>query len=468
MADGVIDRSSKILDYGCGRGDDVRRLSALGYQASGWDPAHRPSTQLEPSDVVNLGYVVNVIEDVGERCDALRRAWALAERLLICSARLAVEGRELRDTAAFGDGCLTNRGTFQKFFEQQELRNWIERTLDVTAVPAAPGVFYVFADDQARSAFVASQYRRRGTTALVANPAALFAAHEELLGPLTAFVADRGRLPFDDEIAAACPIVEVFGSLRKAFGVIVAATDDVRWQRLKLQHSQDLLVYLALAQFEGRPRFGALPLALQRDVRAFFGSYKKACHEADGLLFSLGEPGVVESACRRSPIGKLTPGALYVHQSALSKVAAVLRLYEGCARAFWGRVEGANLVKLHLGEPKVSYLSYPDFDSDPHPALASAVSIHLQTFRVRARDYRSAPNRPILHRKELLVPPEYPGRDKFARLTRIEESKGLFEDTTRIGLEQGWHEALAQRGLYLRGHRLLVADRQRSAPPASA
>jgi hypothetical protein len=43
---------------------------------------------------------------------------------------------------------------------------------------------------------------------------------------------------------------------------------------------------------------------------------------------------------------------------------------EGCARAYIGCVKRANLVKLGRFEARISYLSYPAFDDDPHPALA--------------------------------------------------------------------------------------------------
>ena len=125
------------------------------------------------------------------------------------------------------------------------------------------------------------------------------------------------------------------------------------------------------------------------------------------------------------------------------------------ARGYIGRVDGANLVKLHTGEPKVSYLSYPDFESDPHPALASSMTVHLQTFRVRERDYTPSQNPPILHRKETFVASDHPLHSRFFRLTRQEESKGLYEDTTRIGTRRGWEQALSEKKLMLRGHRLL-------------
>lgn len=462
IADSLISTETEIFDYGCGRGDDIRRLRALGYQVSGWDPVHQPDTQHRRSAVVNLGYVVNVIEDLNERREVLRDAWALTSHVLIVSARLAIGSRALRGALSFGDGCLTNRGTFQKFFEQRELCNWIDHTLQVAATPAAPGVFYVFRDAQDRSNFIASQYRRRSIAPRLTRSVELYSTYQELLRPLVQFVTDRGRLPFVDELPTASSIIEVFGSLRKAFRLVKTVTEDERWEGIRSERSQDLLVYLALAQFDGRTSFGHQPLSLQRDVKALFGTYRRACSEADELLFSLGRPGVVATACKQSSIGKLTPSALYLHESAVPSVSPALRLYEGCARGFWGRVEGANIIKLHLDEPIVSYLSYPGFDRDPHPALASSLSVHLQTFRVRTRDYRSSLNRPILHRKELFVAPDYPGHEKFARLTRIEVAKGLYEDPSLIGLEAGWNKILARKGLYFKGHRLLVATREHS------
>src|SRR5690606_30149645 len=117
--------------------------------------------------------------------------------------------------------------------------------------------------------------------------------------------------------------------------------------------------------------------------------------------------------------------ALYVHTSALSEAPALMRVYEGCARALVGTVEQATLVKLHRGDPVVSYLSYPDFDRNPHPALAQSVVCDLRERRFRVDDYSGRLNRPILHRKELFVGASYPSRSKFERLTKAEERAGL-------------------------------------------
>ena len=147
---------------------------------------------------------------------------------------------------------------------------------------------------------------------------------------------------------------------------------------------------------------------MQRDVKGFFSSYAQACREADDLLFSLGDPTVVDEACAASAIGKLTPEALYVHESALPHLSPLLRIFEGWARGYIGRVEGANVIKLSRREPKISYLSYPDFEDDPHPALTASVTVHFQTLRVRFHDYSDRRNPPILHRKETFLPADHP------------------------------------------------------------
>ena len=182
---------------------------------------------------------------------------------------------------------------------------------------------------------------------------------------------------------------------------------------------------------------------------------RRPCDEADELLFALGESELLQAAMAGAPVGKVTPNGLYVHTSALGHLPTLLRMLEGCARGYVGTIEGANLIKFHRERPQVSYLSYPDFEGDPHPALSASLLVDLQTFRVSARDYSQAKNPPILHRKELFVSKDYELRDRFARLTKQEEAAGLYESTDTIGTRDGWLQALSARGVQLRGHRLI-------------
>ena len=131
-----------------------------GVACSGWDPAHRPDGERAEADVVNLGYVINVIEDTAERATTLRSAWALARQVFCVAAQVLVSGRG-KEPVEFGDGILTGRGTFQKFFEQSELKAYLEAQLEVEAIPAGIGTFYLFKDEGRRQQFLASRFRRR-------------------------------------------------------------------------------------------------------------------------------------------------------------------------------------------------------------------------------------------------------------------------------------------------------------------
>ena len=150
----------------------------------------------------------------------------------------------------------------------------------------------------------------------------------------------------------------------------------------------------------------------------------------------------------------MTGNALYVHVSAVQRLPTLLRLYEGCARALVGAVEGATLVKLHRIKHQVSYLAYPRFDRDAHPTLAGSLIVRLQDRAVDYRDYRGATDPPVLHRKELFVAEDYPRRDLFAALTAREERIGLLADTSTIGTWSGWVRSLRAVGVEVRGHRI--------------
>ncbi len=452
LADGIITQGTSVFDYGCGHGEDVALLAQRDITVSGWDPVHRPAGERTEADVVNLGYVVNVIESPQERVAALRSAWALARDTLIVSARLTLEARE--DVHAFfADGCLTKRGTFQKFFEQQELKGWIEEHLGLSALAAAPGVFYIFRDEAKRHQFAAARYRRRLPIARTSRSSELYDAHRGLLDALVEFIAERGRPPIEGEFAKEAEVLQAFGSYSRAIGTI-RRVSDVDWDRVREERSQELSVFLALSRFDGRPAYHELSPAMQGDVKAFFSTYKKACSLSDDLLFSLGRLDEVSRVCAESPVGKCTQEALYVHESSLTDLPALLKVYEGCARAYLGVVEGANLIKLSRKKPKVSYLYYPEFDTDPHPSLAGSLSVDLQTFRVTYRNYADSENPPILHRKEEFVGLSYPNREKFARLTKQEEKAGLLDDVLGIGTRDAWQQRLEARGYSLRGHQL--------------
>ena len=88
---GLANKDSSIFDFGCGRGDDLKLLKAMDYNAVGWDPVFSPDTEKMASDVVNLGFVLNVIERPAERVEVIREAYSLATDVLVVSVRLIHE-----------------------------------------------------------------------------------------------------------------------------------------------------------------------------------------------------------------------------------------------------------------------------------------------------------------------------------------------------------------------------------------
>jgi DNA phosphorothioation-associated putative methyltransferase len=456
MQDEVISGTRSILDYGCGRGGDVVRLRELGYTAIGWDPAFAPDGPLEPAEVVNLGYVVNVIESSEERVETLRRAWQLATSTLVIAARLDWEARG-PGSRPWGDGIVTAKGTFQKFYTQYELKSCIEAALGYPAHAAAPGVFYVFRDSRDAESFRARQVRQSAAPPRPPVSRLLYEQHRELLEQLASFLGQRGRLPEATELAEGESLLAAFGSVRRAFRVLCRESGQNDWAAEAARARGNLLVYLALSAFAGRPRMGALPFDTQRDVKEFFGSYRAATAEADRLLFSLRSDDELSRAVQEMSTGKVLPDALYFHSSAVPLLPPLLRVYEGCGKVLVGTV-AATVTKLHRRQRKVSYLFYPAFEKDPHPALDASLRVDLQTLDVRFSDFRASANPPILHRKETLLAHDHPLHQKFARLTTQEEKAGLL-GIPGIGTRNTWNRLLEQEEWRLAGHRLLRAPR---------
>ncbi|RIU26223.1 DNA phosphorothioation-associated putative methyltransferase [Mycobacteroides abscessus] len=454
MTDGVLTAAMSVFDYGCGRGDDLRTLAGLGYRVDGWDPSHRPGAALCTADIVNLGYVVNVIEDRAERGETLRRAWSLTRQVLVVSARLVWEARDL-EGRPHADGVVTRAGTFQKFYEQTELAEWIEEALGVKPTAAAPGVFYVFRDVGRAHEFLATRaytYRPR----IRFDPHVVYEANQEILAPLVDFLSVHARPPREGElqVSAETAIRVQFPSLARAANLIRQVSDDEYWDQVTLQRRQELLVYIAMSRFGRRPRYSELAKTLATDIKTHFRKYSDACLQADQLLLATGDPAIVLVSARTARVGKQTPSALYVHRSALGLLPPVLRVYEGCGRVLAGTVEHANMVKLSVTEPQVSYLTYPDFDRNPHPTLRSAITVNLRRLSVDWRDYSRSANPPLLHRKEEFVAPDHPKRMLYERLTRAEMKAGLYDHPGHIGTLKGWIATLDAAGVSLRGHRL--------------
>ena len=158
------------------------------------------------------------------------------------------------------------------------------------------------------------------------------------------------------------------------------------------------------------------------------------------------------------PYGKILPTAIYLHRGTdaclvgpIAEILAILAERHAITEDF-------NVVKLRTDVPRLSFLSYPGFFEQPHPALEEAIAIDLTSGRSFRTAYRDSLNPPILHRKELLLHPGHPRVPEFAALSDAEEKAGLYNNTSVIGFRANWERLLASYGVTFEGHSLLRSN----------
>ena len=166
----------------------------------------------------------------------------------------------------------------------------------------------------------------------------------------------------------------------------------------------------------------------------------------------------LETVVKGMPYGKRLPGAVYVHRAATAcRVQVLSGLIDSLSTRH--RIgDEYNVIKFRTDAPRLSFLSYPGFDEDPHPALHRAFAVDLVTGRTYASNYQDNLNPPILHRKELLVGPDHPRFFEFASLTAAEEAAGLYRTSLAIGFRLNWQRLLDEAGIEVIGHTLKQAS----------
>jgi SAM-dependent methyltransferase len=131
-----------VLDYGCGRGQDVERLRAARpeLEVAGFEPLQPPPAFSElPTgtfDLVLFNYVVNILPSLRERIEATRGAWAKVRpggTLFISSRTPAAVGEQ---GERYLDGWISSarRSTFQRGHTAPELERlaaWLDQVEEV-------------------------------------------------------------------------------------------------------------------------------------------------------------------------------------------------------------------------------------------------------------------------------------------------------------------------------------------------
>ncbi|MDD9963774.1 MAG: DNA phosphorothioation-associated putative methyltransferase [Gammaproteobacteria bacterium] len=394
---GFLDGSHSLFDYGCGRGDDLRLLDNLKIRAAGWDPVFHPKGKRRPADIVNLGFVLNVIEDASERRETLKSAYTLARKALIVSVMLGYQSKR-EQFQAYQDGVRTQRNTFQKYFAQDEFRTYIEETLETNAVPIAPGICLVFRNPVDEQLFLLARQEVRREWRLMRrepNSEAIAALVEEHRAQVDAYwlkSLELGRPATPAECPEMTSLIRLVGSKRRVHEWVERFFDPQEMEAATIGRQEDLLVYFALGHFGKRKPYSEFPERLQRDVRIFFGSITKARAAGKRALFAVGDKQRLTEAalfCHEElGIGLLHQRHdLTFHQSLLGECLPLIRIYVGCALQLFGDATSVDLIKVHLESGKVTFLVYDDFEGERTPKLVERIKVDLPRLRVDFFDY---------------------------------------------------------------------------------
>jgi DNA phosphorothioation-associated putative methyltransferase len=442
---GLIKQGTSIFDYGCGRGSDAELLRDLGYAVSAWDPAFFPNEPKTNADLVNLGYVLNVIETPRERLEVLHDAWAHTRQSLVVST--LIKGQEGHSRAAcHGDGVITSRRTFQKYFEQGELQGMLEAALDNEAYALSLGIFVVFRDATLAQSFqegrrrrtidwgsLNSRYapRRRPKQSRIA---ALYEQHGELLDGFWTRSLELGRIPKTGEFSREAELRDAAGTPVSVHRLLVNHHGSAAFDEAARQRKEDLLVYLALASFRKRIPQKHLDPQLQEDLAAFFGSYAKAQAAGLELLMSLGSEDELWDVASELPFGWRDPVERHfvIHSSLLDRLPPALRVFIECGAILYGDPHEADLIKLHLRSRKVSFLVYEDFFRKPFPELKTRIKVDLARLQVAVFEYGLALSAQLLFYKERFVAEDHPLRVRMEQVSRRLAKLGVL--VTELGL----------------------------------
>lgn len=430
-----------VLDYGCGKGDDLRELELHGIDVSGWDPVYRAEGRKTRADIVNLGYVINVIEDRKERDQALKEAYAYTQKLLCVSVMIGGEALATQFTP-YKDGVITQRNTFQKYFTQSELRSYLETTLKESVVAAGPGLFLVFKDKDEEQLFLSSRQKIRRywqhltqkekRTKPAISTEKFIGKNRFIFESFWQICLELGRIPANDEFELSADLRRVAGSHKKAFDAWIDLYGGRDFQLAKQSRKEDLRVYFALGLFEKRKPYLHMPESLKRDLKAHFGTYNDALEDATKLLFSVGDTESLESACKESharlKCGVLTEGHSFTfHVSLVNHLPSILRVYLGCGEQIYGEYESIDLIKIHTQSGKISLMRYTDFADSLVPELRLRVKIKLHQRDIDFFDYTSGHEPQLLYLKSRYLPENHPGYSLQARFDKKLKSLNLFD-----------------------------------------
>ena len=474
---GLLDSSSTFFDYGCGRGSDIEVLKGNGISASGWDPHYAKENPKSPAKVVNLGFVVNVIEDPAERVEAIQSAFELCEGVMSVGVMLYSGDAPGRP---YADGFLTSRNTFQKYFSQTEFKDYLEQALHHEAFLVGPGVALVFKDKDLEQRFCVGRYRTKWVASRLlstqmlrqerqglhwpkltrkSKSEKLFEIARPCLDTLWERALDLGRFPETDEINNLTEVIEKLESINSAKKVLQQHYDQSLLIEAGKLRTEDLRLFFAMQQFGKKAPYKSLEQRLQRDIKTFFGDYRTAQLSGFQLLKEAADSEKIKSACIdavEAGLGYLEDGrALQLHIELTDRLPIILRAYISCGLVLYDSISDFQLVKIHAESGKLTFLKYEEFETSPLPLLSKRIKINIRLQDYDVFDYEE----PTFPKPYLFFKSRYLSEEQEA----FAEQQSFDEQMENVGLDFNkpkqmsrteFHSELRMRRLEINGYNI--------------
>lgn len=405
---GLLKKNFDVLDYGCGHGDDVKLLINNGFKALGWDPHYSPSLPTQTTyDFVNLGFVLNVIEDPDERAQTLQKAYDYSNKVTLVSCMLSGDMNQ-KISRPFNDGFVSSAGTFQKYYLQSELREYIEQEIKVTAHAIGPGIFAIIKDPELLEDFEylslpeSNSSHHRNRTVLKEFNFEILSSHKNRLASRKKlftvsydFFSRHARFPTFEEAISLNQGAIIHNELKHILLKLNQTLDQTYVTQVSESVQNELLKKFCIRKFIKLRESFPLTQTLKRDIRNLFKNQTNLKRKADLLLFELGNSALIKQDVQAAVSAKcgVTLNEKFIfHKRKLSELPLRLQTLIALANYLCGNFDEPSLYQIHLNSPKVSMLDFYDFENSAVPILKTRKKVDFMSNSTLYKEYSSKKN----------------------------------------------------------------------------
>ena len=142
--------------------------------------------------------------------------------------------------------------------------------------------------------------------------------------------------------------------------------------------------------FSGRPKYKQLSSTLKKDIRLHFGTIDSIETEAKTFLFSLGNDELLTNDCESAvseTLGYMDDNKLIFRSTNADYLPLRLKGILAISHRISGALDDVDIMKIHLGSKKVTYLTLDNFDNSPLPRIVKRTVVDLRLNSVFTASY---------------------------------------------------------------------------------